>query len=368
MHKRIKCLAAVLTLSMVMTGCQSGGENVAKKDYNALDYVTLGEYKGLEVEQVEEKKELTAEEKEEALTEILESYAEEKDITDRGAANGDYLSIAYKCYEDGELVDESGDEDAVMQLGTYTYFDEEGEAQLIGCKAGDTKTVELTEDDGENEYKYTYEVTVNRVYESILPELDDAIAAEEGYDSAQAMETAVYQDALASFNEDYISSAKEQLVQMVISNSETNGYPQPLYDQTYEQLNEAYMDFFGVSIDEIYEGDEESLKEAVEDMLIQELVVEALAEQEKITVTSKELGEYKESVVQLYGYTDVSELEAEYPDQVMAESLLNEKVMDFLMYKAKVTYVTEEEYYGYTDEEWGLSEDIVDEDVLDDEA
>lgn len=368
MHKRFKYLTAVLALLLVMTGCRSGGENVAKKDYSALDYVTLGEYKELEVEQVEEKKELTVEEKEEALTEILESYAEEADITDRGAENGDYLSMTYKCYQDGELVDESGDEEAVMQLGSYTYFDEEGEAQLIGCKVGDTKTVEVTEDDGENEYKYTYEVAINRLYESILPELNDDIAAEEGYDSAPAMEAAIYQDALDSVNEDYLSSTKEELVQMVISNSEINGYPQALYDETYQQLNEAYQDFFGASIDEIYEGDEESLKGTVEDMLTQELVVEALAEQEKITVTQKELDEYKESIVQLYGYADVSELEAEYPDEVMAESLLNEKVMDFLLSKAKVTYVTEEEYYGYTDEDWGLSEDIVEEDALDDEV
>ena len=54
MHKIKKTLAAALTLSLVMTGCQSGS-NLAKRDYKALDYVKLGEYKGLEAEQIEEK-------------------------------------------------------------------------------------------------------------------------------------------------------------------------------------------------------------------------------------------------------------------------------------------------------------------------
>ena len=325
------------------------------------------------------KKELSAEEKEPALTETLESYAEQIDITDRGAQNGDCLAITYKCYQDQELVDETGEEEIEIELGTGSFFDEDGEAQLIGAKAGDTKTIEVTEADDEETYTYTYEVVVKRVYENHMPTLDDAIAAEEGYDSAEAMETAVYASALASTNRDYQMAAKDQLVQMVIAASETNGYPQDLYDRTYEQLNSAYQDFFGVSVDEIYAGDETSLKSAVEEMLVQELVIEALAEKEKITVSQKELDEYKQSVVSLYGYADISELEADFTDETMAESLLNEKVQDFLLAKAKVTYVDEAEYYGFYDEEEEgdldeyageeeeIFDDIVEEDLPDDE-
>ena len=379
MQKKIKGMAAMLALAMIMAGCGAGGKDLAKKDYSASKYVTLGEYKGLEVEQVKEKKELSAEEKETALTETLESYAEQIDITDRGAQNGDCLAITYKCYQDQELVDETGEEEIEIELGTGSFFDEDGEAQLIGAKAGDTKTIEVTEADDEETYTYTYEVVVKRVYENHMPTLDDAIAAEEGYDSAEAMETAVYASALASTNRDYQMAAKDQLVQMVIAASETNGYPQDLYDRTYEQLNSAYQDFFGVSVDEIYAGDETSLKSAVEEMLVQELVIEALAEKEKITVSQKELDEYKQSVVSLYGYADISELEADFTDETMAESLLNEKVQDFLLAKAKVTYVDEAEYYGFYDEEEEgdldeyageeeeIFDDIVEEDLPDDE-
>ena len=208
-------------------------------------------------------------------------------------------------------------------------------------------------------------MTVNRVYESILPELDDTIAKEEGYDSAQAMETAVYQQALESMNEDYLASAKDELLQLVVGSSETNGYPQSLYDKTYEQMNSSYQDFFGISIEDVYGDDTDGLKSAIEETLVQELVVEALAEKENITVTQKQLDEYKESIVALYEYTDVGELEAEFTDEILIDSLLNAKVQDYLLSNAKVTYVTEEEYYGYADEE--LFDDIEESDISDEE-
>ena len=361
MHKITKTLAAALTLSLVMTGCQSGG-NLAKRDYKALDYVKLGEYKGLEAEQIEEKKELTEEEKEAVLEEVLSAYSEETEVTGRGAQTGDYVSMSYKCYQDGELIDESGDEEIETQLGAYTFFDEEGEAQLMGCQPGDKRTIKLTESDGEDEYNYTYEVEISRIYDIIMPEADDEIAQTEGYASLQEMEDVLYQNALDTANQDYLAATKAQLLQSVVSTSEINGYPQSLYDKTYEQMNISYQDFFGMSLEELYADDEESLKAAVEETLAQELVVEALADQEKITVSKSELDEYKESIVALYDYTDVTALEEEYADEILIDSLLNEKVQDYLLSQAKITYVTEEEYYGY---EEGFEEDFLDDSAED---
>ena len=367
MHKITKTLAAALTLSLVMTGCQAGG-NVAKRDYKALDYVTLGEYKELEAEQIEEKKELTEEEKEAALEEVLSLYSEETEVTGRGAQNGDYVAMSYECYLDGELIDESGDEDMETQLGSYTFFDEEGEAQLMGCQPGDEKHINLIENDGENEYNYTYKVKISRIYDIIMPEANDELAQTEGYTSLQEMETALYQDALDTANQSYLADTKDQLLQSVVSTSEINGYPQSLYDKTYEQMNIAYQDFLGMSLEEMYADDEESLKAAVEEALVQELVVEALAEQENITVSKSELDEYKESIVALYDYADVKALEEEYTDEILVDSLLNEKVQDYLLSQAKITYVTEEEYYGYeerSDEDY--VDDLADEEIPEDE-
>lgn len=371
--KKKLVLAAAALAAVSMTACGSQSENVAAKDYKASDYVTLGTYTGLEVQQVREKTGLTNEETQSAIDDALEQDATEREITDRVSEEGDYLDISYTCTQNGEVVDETGDSDVAMQLGQYEYFDEDGEKQLLGTKAGDTRTIVVDGGEEEDPQSYTYEVTVKRVYTYDIPELTDDYAREQGYDSAEDMKKDVAADALESTNEDYVSSAKDELLQDVVSNSTNDGYPQKLYDETLKQLDQSYQDFFGITVEDAFDGDEDSLRSMVEDTLLQELVVDAIAEKEHIVVTQDELDTYKQQVVDQYGYDDISSLEAEYSDDTMAESLLNEKVRDFLYEKAKVTYVSEEEYYAAEDADTAdqddstvsdteeLSEDIVDE-------
>ena len=372
MNKKLVLAAAALA-AVSMTACGSQSENVAAKDYKASDYVTLGTYTGLEVQQIREKTGLTDEETQSAIDDALEQDATEREITDRVSEEGDYLDISYTCTQNGEVVDETGDSDVAMQLGQYEYFDEDGEKQLLGTKAGDTRTIVVDGGEEENPQSYTYEVTVKRVYTYDIPELTDDYAREQGYDSAEDMKKDVAADALESTNEDYVSSAKDELLQDVVGNSTNDGYPQKLYDETLKQLDQSYQDFFGITVEDAFDGDEDSLRSMVEDTLLQELVVDAIAEKEHIVVTQDELDTYKQQVVDQYGYDDISSLEAEYSDDTMAESLLNEKVRDFLYKKAKVTYVSEEEYYAAEDADTAdqddstvsdteeLSEDIVDE-------
>lgn len=371
--KKKLVLAAAALAAVSMTACGSQSENVAAKDYKASDYVTLGTYTGLEVQQVREKTGLTDEETQSAIDDALEQDATEREITDRVSEEGDYLDISYTCTQNGEVVDETGDSDAAMQLGQYEYFDEDGEKQLLGTKTGDTRTIVVDGGEEEDPQSYTYEVTVKRVYTYDIPELTDDYAREQGYDSAGDMKKAVAADALESTNEDYVSSAKDELLQDVVSNSTNDDYPQKLYDETLKQLDQSYQDFFGITVEDAFDGDEDSLRSMVEDTLLQELVVEAIAEKEHIVVTQDELDTYKQQAVDQYGYDDISSLEAEYSDDTMAESLLNEKVRDFLYEKAKVTYVSEDEYYAAEDADTvdqddstvsdteELSEDIVDE-------
>lgn len=368
MWKKKTGLAAVLIGAMILGGCGSTGENLAAKEYKASEYVTLGEYTGIVVNQIEEKKELTDDEKEEAIQETLENDGTENEITDRGAEEGDYLSITYTCTQNGEVVDETGDSDVDMQLGQYEYFDEDGEKELIGTKAGDTRTITVSEEDGDSADAYVYEVNVNRVYTYDVPELTDAYAKEQGYDSAEDMRKEVLDEALQSDNDEYVEAAKDDLVQTVVNNCEINGYPQDLYDQTKEQLETSYQELLGMSLSDAFANSEEDVKAVVEEMLKQELVVEAVAEKANLTVSKKDLDEYKASVVVQYGYDDVSALEEEFDDATLAESLLNEKVRDYLYSKAKVTYVTEDEYYAAADEDDETDSEIVSDEVVSDDS
>ena len=123
-----------------------------------------------------------------------------------------------------------------------------------------------------------------------------------------------------------------------------------------------------MSLSDAFANSEEDVKAVVEEMLKQELVVEAVAEKANLTVSKKDLDEYKASVVVQYGYDDVSALEEEFDDATLAESLLNEKVRDYLYSKAKVTYVTEDEYYAAADEDDETDSEIVSDEVVSDDS
>ena len=98
MKKRIvsMMLAAMVALSVV--GC--GSKTLSN------DYVTVKQYKGLEVAQVE-KVEVTDEQVEQSVQANLNAAAEKEPIKDRAAEKGDWVNIDYTGYID-DLIFKSG--------------------------------------------------------------------------------------------------------------------------------------------------------------------------------------------------------------------------------------------------------------------
>ena len=113
---------------------------------------------------------------------------------------------------------------------------------------------------------------------------------------------------------------------------------------------------------------EEEIKAAVESMVYEDMVVTSIAEKEKITVSDDEYTQYVENNLDTYGMSSVEEFESTYSKESVMDELLREKVQKFLLDNAKVTEVSEDEYYQEYDEgETYSDEDVVDL-SLDDEA
>ena len=118
MKKRIvsMMLAAMVALSVV--GC--GSKTLSN------DYVTVKQYKGLEVAQVE-KVEVTDEQVEQSVQANLNAAAEKEPIKDRAAEKGDWVNIDYTGYID----------DVAFEGGTATGSDLElGSGSFIGAEGG----------------------------------------------------------------------------------------------------------------------------------------------------------------------------------------------------------------------------------------
>ena len=107
---------------------------------------------------------------------------------------------------------------------------------------------------------------------------------------------------------------------------------------------------FGMDVSDIA-GSEEDVKSAVEEMVYSEMIVSEIADKEKITVSDDEYTEYVNSVYEDSGYSSAEEYEEDYTKEETINSILYDKVSDFLLENATVTEVSEEDYYGSSEDE-----------------
>ena len=330
-----KAVSEAAGASSVLTGATGNyaeEKNLAHTDYLPSEYVTLGNYKGLSVNRVKDVTELSEDEKQSALEEYLDANSTQQEITDRPAAEGDYVAVTYKESRDGQVMNDFTDEETEILLGEGDALFED---KLYGTSAGDkvTATVPMENEDGNGTFDIVYDIKVARVYSYNLPELTDAFAKETaGVDTAKELEEQIYQEAIDTRNEISKGQMREDLINTLVESSTVEGYPQSLYDLLYQSV---------------------------------ELIVEAVAEAENLIVTQEELDSYKESIMADSAYESLENLEEDYSDQELVRILLTEKVGLLLEENANVTEITEEEYQNLTGEPDGF---VAEESDLSDES
>ena len=103
--------------------------------------VTLGEYKGLEVEKVST--EVTAEEVDAKIKEEAEKNARQITVEDRPVQDGDEVILDYEGFVDGAAFDGGKGENYPLTIGSGSFIPG-FEEQLIGVEAGAQKEINVT--------------------------------------------------------------------------------------------------------------------------------------------------------------------------------------------------------------------------------
>ena len=165
-------LAAMVALSVV--GC--GSKTLSN------DYVTVKQYKGLEVAQVE-KVEVTDEQVEQSVQANLNAAAEKEPIKDRAAEKGDWVNIDYTGYIDDVAFEGGTATGSDLELGSGSFIGAEGgyagfEDQIIGHSTGEEFDIEVKFSDS---YPGTdvagkvarFHIVLNEIYKQNIPELTD---------------------------------------------------------------------------------------------------------------------------------------------------------------------------------------------------
>ena len=357
MKKNYMIPFAVLLSVVSLAGCGKKDENPYSK------YVTLGEYTGMTVDRI-----VTTISDEDVQNEIqndLYADADFKEVTDRGAQDGDTVNIDYTGTIDGEEFEGGSDTDYDLELGSGTFL-EDFESGIIGMKTGETKEISVTFPD---EYDGTldgqtavFSVTVNSISEVILPDYNDAYVKENyGFDTIADFEASVKEDLQSQYDDDATYTACADALSMAVDNATFDGYPEDMYNTAKEQMeseNQAFAEQLGIEWADLA-GDDYDIEEDVLNNVHEELVVYAIAAKEKLEVTDDEFNTFVDDNWEMYEYDTKEDFLKDNSEEDLRYSLLYQKVLDFLGENNTFNDIDEDEYYA--------DEDFLDDAYLDSE-
>lgn len=348
-----RVVVAALSISMVMGVAGCG--NSDKASNSAKKYVTLGEYKNLDVDLTVST--ITDEAVEEEIQSTLEQNAENQEVTDRTTVQeGDIVNINMTATVDGEDFDDANLEDSDYTLGDNEYGEDFDKA-FIGKNKGDTfdLTVTLPSDYSDDTYagkEAAFNITINKIEKSVVPELNDEFVQSVSDDCKTVDEYRKYvkEDLQKTADDDNESSAKEDLMALAVENATIKGSSDDIYNLYYNQLVNDYTSYaqqWGMTFDNFISQfmgmDEESFKDFVLDQVYDIQVAMAIADKEKLTVSDKEYKTLLKQYAEDYGWDSTDELEKAYSKEYLKNNMTRDKVLDFLFENANVNKVAEED-------------------------
>ncbi|MCM3487926.1 trigger factor [Alkalihalophilus marmarensis] len=275
--------------------------------------VTLGEYKGLEVE--EQDTTVTDEDVEAELTQLQNRHAELVVVEDGAIENGDTAVIDFEGFVDGAAFEGGQAENYSLEIGSNQFIPG-FEEQLVGLKAGDEKDVEVNFPE---EYHAedlagkaaTFKVKVHDIKRKELPALDDEFAK----DANENVETL---DELTKEIKDKLQKEKEQaadteirdtLVEKAAENA-TVDIPEAMVTTETDRMLQEFeqrLQMQGMNLEMYYQfagQDEEAMREQfkkdAEKRVRINLTLEAIANAENIEATDADVDAELEKMAEMY--------------------------------------------------------------------
>lgn len=328
------------------------GENAAEESttgeaevskINANDYVTLGDYKNLEITLAAPTVDETVLASQ--LQATYEGYvtAENGGITDRAVADGDTVVIDYEGKKDGVAFNGGTASGQTLGIGSGAFIDgfEEG---LIGVMPGETVDLNLTFPEGyQNTELAGQDVVFTVTVHYIIPtEMEDAVVANMGIvgvTNVEELEQYVYDDLYAEAEANYQTELEYLIMEALVADCTYAELPADKIAE-YEQnvrdnldLNASYYGLDAATLVLYFYGREDFdvfVAENATVALQQELAVEVLAEQEGLTISDEELDELLLETAKSYGYSTIEELIGEDDHSSYRSYFLYNKVMEYL--------------------------------------
>ena len=312
--------------------------------------VTLGQYKGIEVEKADA--EVKEEDVETELKRVQNQNARLISVTDRPVAKDDQVVIDFDGSVDGKAFDGGKAEDYPLTIGSHAFIDT-FEDQLIGKNIGEECEVNVT---FPQEYHAkelagkpaVFKVKIKEIKVRELPELNDEFASEvsdfetleEYKKDVEAKIAEGKQKAAATENENRVVDKVVEGASMEIPDRMIDGQVENMIQDTARRMQsqgldlQQYLKYTGMTLDQMKE---QARPQAIKRIQTR-LVLEAVAKAENIQISDEKLDEEIGKMAQSY-QMEADKLKSYMTEQdkdQMKEDLAVQEAVDLLVAEAKL--------------------------------
>ena len=311
--------------------------------------VTLGEYKGIEVQKADMT--VTDQDVEDAVRRELEKDSRLVAVTDRAAKDGDTVKIDFDGSVDGVAFDGGKGENYPLQLGSGSFIPG-FEDQIVGHSAGDAFDVEVTfpEDYHAKELAgkaAVFKTVLHEIQTREVPELTDAYADDKGFDSVDAFREDVKQKLTDAKAKSAAAANENAVIGKVVENAQIE-LPEPMIETQVEQMIDdyarrmqsqglqldQYMEYTGMTMDKLKEQFHPQAVRNLKTRLTLEKVVEA----ENIEVSEDAIDAEIKRMAEQYkvDFEKMKEFMTEDDKKNISMDLKIQEAVDFLVAEAKL--------------------------------
>ena len=312
--------------------------------------VTLGEYKGVEVEKA--KPEVTDADVEAELKKVQDQNSRMVNVEDRAVEDGDHTVIDFEGFVDGQPFEGGKSEAYPLVIGSHSFIDT-FEEQLIGKNIGDEVEVNVT---FPAEYHAAelagkpavFKVKIHEIKTKELPELNDEFAGEVSeFETMDEYKSDIRAKLAETKQQQATTENENNVVEKVVENAAMEIPDAMIDEQVREMINdyarrmqsqgislEQYMQFTGMTIEKLQEQSRPQAEKRIRTRLVLEAVVAA----ENIQVSDEAVDAEIAKMAETYKMEadKVRSIMGEAGIAQMKEDMAVQEAVDFLVAEANL--------------------------------
>jgi len=271
------------------------------------------------------------------------------------AQSGDFATIDFEGFVDGEPFKGGSSKDYVLELGSGSFIPG-FEEQIVGMKRGESGEVKVTfpEDYGNEQLAgkpATFSVTLKEIKEKVTPELDDEFAKELGLETLEELKAKVQEDYEKQENSRVEGDLRERLTGAIIERNPIE-VPDAMVASQLDYMLENIsrrMQSQGMTLQMLGMTDD-SFKQMYRETALRQvqgnLILEAIARQEELTVDDAELEGKLEEIAEMAN-APLESVKKYYGSAAarldLKAQILEEKAIALVLSKATIEEVDKEQ-------------------------